>query len=52
MEQTNDPKNSNQNNEKTREKYHYGNLSLYQYKDPSGKTNQVTRPAFIKISND
>lgn len=52
MEHASDTKNSNQNNEKTRGKFHYGNLSLYQYKDPSGKTIQVARPAFIKISND
>jgi hypothetical protein len=52
MEQAYGNKNPNQSYEKTRGKYHSGNLSLYQYKDPNGKTIQVTRPAFIKISND
>jgi hypothetical protein len=51
MEQANENKNPN-HNEKTRGKFHYGNLSLYQYKDPSGKTIQISRPAFIKIAND
>lgn len=45
----NNTKNPNNSNETTRGKYRYGNYSLYQYKDPYGKTIQVTRPVFVKI---
>jgi hypothetical protein len=48
------PKNNkrlNQNNDKIHAKYNIGNCCLYQYKDPNGKTMQISRPAFIKIEN-
>jgi hypothetical protein len=37
--------------DKVRAKYNIGNSCLYQYKDPEGRTVQISRPAFIKIED-
>ena len=40
-----------QSQEKLHSKYIIGNSCLYQYKDPEGRTVQITRPAFIKLDD-
>ena len=36
-------------NEKSTVKVRNGNMNYYFYKDPSGRTIQVVKPAFVKI---
>jgi hypothetical protein len=44
-------KDLHQSQEKLHAKYIIGNSCLYQYKDPDGRTIQISRPAFIKLED-
>jgi hypothetical protein len=48
--ENNSNKKEQQGNETVSSKYRIGNYSFYQYKDPNGKTVQISRPAFVKIN--
>jgi len=50
ISENNSDKKTQQGNEKISSKYRIGNCSFYQYKDPNGKTVQISRPAFVKIN--